>query len=380
MGLGGVRNYYIPYYLSKLGWKVKVFTPQPPEVYPGNRELSTGKTFRVKRSISPDPLHLLPKNLSRPASGRRDYISFPDNKILWLPFLKKSLTSMDVMITSHPPFSTLLCGLSTTSTPWIIDFRDPWSNDYLGKYFFNWEEDLCKSLEKYSIKKSSSAVTVTRNHYLYLRQKYPSFSKKINLIRNGFCEEIFPENHLKRDLSDNFIITYMGTLNRHHNPDIFFRALKSLYREKELQSLNIIFRHIGHSAGIDLNQMSADSGIKELEEKGYMKHEEAIRQLYNSHVLLLLGEGKGKDRRIIPGKLYEYLRTGLPILAITDNIEIAELINGAGIQCKFKINSIKEGLKKITENYKKFKPVEDYKKYSWKSLSQKYSNLLLSVL
>ena len=380
MGMGGIqRVFHIPENLRRLGWKVNIYTPYTPRGYPIDNTLIKGNNLEVIRTFSPDPLHLLPGKFSGVGKGRRDYFTFPDNKIPWIPFLLKSLGSMDTIITSCPPFSLLLTGLVKNKTPWIIDFRDPWSGSYLGKYRFKWEEELANGLEKYAIKHASAVISVTKNHKEYLISRYPEHQGKIHLIRNGYDEENFPEAEY-RVKDEDIIITYMGTFNIHHNPRVFFEGLEELFKIRPWVKNKIVLKHIGHGSGIDVKRWTEKVGIGKFIATGYLPHRFALRELLNSDILLLLGEKGKQDREIIPGKLYEYLRSKIPIIAVTVNEEIEELIGSAGLCCNFNPVSVAQAILKVIENPDQFKTIKNYGDYSWRNLSRKYSKLLSSVL
>jgi glycosyltransferase involved in cell wall biosynthesis len=380
MGMGGIqRTFYIPKYLSELDWEVKVYTPNSPRSYPRDITLSRNEDIEVIRSLCPDPMHFLGKGFKTPGMGRVDYFSFPDNKIPWLPFLYKNLKSADIVLTSVPPFSILLSGVFYRDTPWVIDFRDPWLGSFLGRYKFKSEERLAKKLERYGVEKASLCITVTRNHLEYLKSNYPEHSHKFHLIRNGYNEEDFPEEY-NRKRNKEIIITYMGTLNMLRPIEYVFEGLRSLFEKRPEMKDKVVFKHIGQSIGIDLEKLAKEAGIKNFLSTGYLPHNEAIRGLLDSDIILLLGIKGEEDKDIIPGKLYEYLRSGIPILAVTTNKEIEDIINSQGIRCDYNTSDISKCILKIINNPTYFCKTENLKDFSWESLTKKYSIILSSVL
>ncbi len=357
---------------------VKIFTTYPPPGYPREKNLEDS-SLNIIRSFSPDPLHLMPSRISTPGMGRRDYFSFPDNKVSWLPNLKRSLESMDVVVTTCPPFSLLLSGFSIRNIPWIIDFRDPWTGGYLGKYTFKWEEKLAMTLERYSIEQASACVTVTRNHLEYLKSRYPEHSREFYLVRNGYNEESFPKIP-KRVRDNDIMITYMGTFNNLITPDYIFEGLRELFKIKPGIKNRIVFKHIGHSSGGGLDRRAKKVGLNRFIPTGYLPHQKALIELFDSDILILLGTQVEQDNEIIPGKLYEYLRSRIPIVAVTTNKEIEELIGSQGICCGFNPDEIAEGILEVIQNQDSFTTVRNYRNYSWVNHAKEYSKLLLSVL
>ena len=228
MGMGGVQRVYnIPKNLKKLGWDVDVYTPYPPYNYPKDAESVKPDNLNVIRSFCPDPLHTLPAKVSTPGAGKRDYFSFPDNKIFWLPFLWRKIRDTDIVVVSCPPFSLILTTLLSKQTPCVIDYRDQWTGSYLGKYFFKTEEILAKKIEKKCVSKAAAVVTVTEKIGDYLKKQYPESENKIHLIRNGFDEESLPKTK-KRDKTDKFTLTYMGSFSDTFDPNLIFDGIETV--------------------------------------------------------------------------------------------------------------------------------------------------------
>jgi len=380
MGMGGVQRVYnIPKILKELGWDVDIYTPYPPYSYPKDNASFKTDNLNIIRSFCPDPLHILSGKVSTPGAGKRDYFSFPDNKIYWLPFLWRKIKSADIIVISCPPFSPILTLFLVKNTPCIIDYRDQWTGSYLGKYFFKAEEQLTREIEKRCINKASAVVTVTQKIGDYLKKEYPENKNKIHLIRNGYDEESFPDQ-IRKQKREEIILTYMGTFNEFEKPDLIFKGLKRLTEISPNLGRKILFKHIGYSRKKDIKKIADTIGFKRFISLGYKPHREALYELINSDILILTG-GKGEDSKWhVPGKTYEYLRSGIPILAITDNPELNTLIGSAGLAVNFDKEAIARAILKIIQKPESFKPISNYKKYQWKNLTKEYSNLLLSLL
>src|SRR5690606_22322738 len=111
--------------------------------------------------------------------------------------------------------------------------------------------------------------------------------------------------------------------------------------------------------------------------KGYVSHKDAIQGIKNADLLLLTNFPDEKSKGIIPGKLFEYLATGNPVLAIGpkdgDVAKILKATQSGGYFTHFQ----KEELKSlILKKFKKWKPKEiqlpssTIDKYSRKILTQ----------
>ncbi len=380
MGMGGVQRLYnIPKVLKELGWDVDIYAPYSPYNYPKDTESFKPYNLNIIRSFCPDPLHILPGRISPPGAGKRDCFSFPDNKVFWLPFLWKKLKKADIIVISCPPFSTALTSFINKKTPCVIDYRDQWTGSYLGEYFFKAEENLAKKIEKKYLDKADAVVTVTEKIGNYLKTQYPASKNKIHLIRNGFDEKLFPK-YIKRDKTDKFTLTYMGSFNNTFDPDPIFDGLEKLFSEKPALRKRIVLKYIGPSIIENLKKRANEIGLINFTTTGYLPHRDAISELMKSDLLILIGGTEREDQWLVPGKLYQYLRTGIPIIAITKNKEIKNLIGSSGLICDPEPESFAHSILKIIEQPHLFKPISDYSTYSWKNLGIEYSELLKNVL
>jgi glycosyltransferase involved in cell wall biosynthesis len=172
----------------------------------------------------------------------------------------------------------------------------------------------------------------------------------------------------------------MGTFNEFVKPDLLFDGLKTLLKIKPNLRQKIIFKHIGYSSEKNIKDLAKKIGLENYVLLGYKPHREALYELMDSDILFLLG-GQEKDSNwVIPGKIYEYLRSGIPIIAITANPEIKTLIGSAGLVVGFNAQEIAKAIITIIKKPQTFSQVSNYKEYEWKKLAKQYSELLLSLL
>jgi hypothetical protein len=85
-----------------------------------------------------------------------------------------------------------------------------------------------------------------------------------------------------------------------------------------------------HFIGADLTGHLAawihENGLDEyIDARGYLPHREAVRALRQADLLIYLVR-PGSFHALIPGKTFEYIATGKPVLAIGDRIEGMQLL------------------------------------------------------
>src|SRR5690606_22908926 len=91
----------------------------------------------------------------------------------------------------------------------------------------------------------------------------------------------------------------------------------------------IMIRIVGNIYEKVINSYSEKYGLVDsISSYGYLPHKESIQMLFNSDIILLvIGKGKG-SRNFYTGKIFEYIRSDRPILAIVPEDGVAaDVIN-----------------------------------------------------
>lgn len=365
-------------YLTQLGWEVDVVTIRD-IVYHSNDDslLSECTHKRIFRTVSIDPLYLMSmfKKLFRfnahklylnASSSGKSFIKrlFPiDEKIGWLPFAYQAgkeavLTNRykAVMVTCSP-FSAILPAYliaRKARLPLIIDYRDHWT---LSSYTVNPQGFLNKlhqKLERYLLNYASLILTATNTMKQDLAAHLgKQLSDKIIPFYNGWDEADFLGMESSR-IPDNIIrIAYLGTLYSGRTLEFFFKALKQM---KDNDSFNNFeFWLVGNFCQDSLLEIE-NSGIKDKVVMMSQKiHSAAIQIMLESDILLLI-IGDEKNKWMLTGKLFEYLRCQKPILAFTyEQSEAADILRSCGHQAICDINDtddIKENLIRLVKTLK----------------------------
>jgi hypothetical protein len=169
------------------------------------------------------------------------------------------------------------------------------------------------------------------------------------------------------------------------NPTILWKALQELTEENSEFNTLFQLKLIGAvSAEVlqSINEFKLENHVNLL---GYMPHNEAIIEQRSSQVLLLIEIDSDETKCIIPGKLFEYMVSERPIIAIgPENADFAQIIKETNTGTFYKYNEL-EALKaqiltcfeQFQQNNLKVYPV-GLQQYSRKSLTEKLSKLLNS--
>ena len=269
-------------------------------------------------------------------------IFIPDRNVAWLPFvLIKAIKvikedKIDLIYTTSDPYADHLIGYllkKLTGKPWVADFRDPWtddishSNEYYQAPFGKFRKRIDLALEKKVIKHADCVVGTTEEIVVSFLGRYPKETQeKCLTITNGYDEEDFlGQGRCPSREDGRFTICYSGSFAR--SPDNFLVALKKLLDDNNAlrREIRVIF------AGYMPSGVRECIGQLKLEDQvdliGYVPHKESIEYLLRSDVLLLNLTSDERERLILPGKIFEYMRAKKPILALVPKGAAAEIIN-----------------------------------------------------
>ena len=354
-GGGGVQRWlkftkYLPYY----GWHPIVYVPYNPQYplvdptlmqsVPAHVEVIKGHIWEARRvyrrlkkirhgkswSAAPEMDTLFfrdPKNLSwfgRLSLFLRSNLFVPDSRSLWINpsvrRLRKWLAKhpVDAIISTGPPHSCHMIGLKlhrSTGIPWIADFRDPWLEiDYFPQLMLTtYTRRQHEKMQEAVLKHADKVITVSWS-WANLFRKYGA--KEVEVITNGFDAQDLIASNTSLRADQKFIIANIGTLEMDRNPRALWNAMrKLLLKYPELQSRIEI-----HLAGKTDTVILQDAGdlASLIQLRGYLSHQEALKLMRESDLLLLpLNEiSSANTMGRIPGKLFEYMAMGKPILML----------------------------------------------------------------
>jgi glycosyltransferase involved in cell wall biosynthesis len=317
----------------------------------------------------------------------RGNLFIPDARVFWVKpsvrFLEKYIAenNIDTIVTSGPPHSLHLIGLELkqkTNVKWIADFRDPWTT-------IGYHKSL--RLSDYSAKKhkflENKVLNAADNIIVTSKTTKTEFeaitNKPIDVITNGYDNEVTE----KQVLDAKFSLAHIGSFLSERNPAILWESLVALVSEIPDFKKHLEIKLIG-AVSQEVLETIAQFGLNPyLNNLGYVSHDEAIAHQKKSQVLLLIEINSKETRSIIPGKLFEYMVSGRPIIAIGPNgSDFAEIITNTNTGVFFDYSE-KENLKKmILDCYNQYLEGKlqsngvGLQKYSRKSLTKELVELL----
>ncbi|MDD4495191.1 MAG: glycosyltransferase [Eubacteriales bacterium] len=299
--------------------------------------------------------------------GRKVFI--PDAEMLWRKFAVKTAVRLvsegdiNLIYSTSYPYSDHMLALSLKKKfpgiPWAADFRDEWTNNpyLLDNPHNKIRMSIERRMEKEVLDNADVLITNTPIMLKNFLKMNDTLEEKFYVIPNGYDAEDFSSNPLHPS-EEAFTITYSGLLFSRRKPNTFFRSLSELIAEGRIDSGNIKVNLIGNFKTDELNDKIASFGLSGIVELfSYMNHDLCLEKLQSSNALLLIeGVGPGAEA-FYTGKVFEYIRTGRPILAvIPGNGAAAGIIRetNTGLVADFNdIEGIKHNLIRLYEDWKK---------------------------
>jgi glycosyltransferase involved in cell wall biosynthesis len=223
----------------------------------------------------------------------------------------------------------------------VAHFRDPWAQGSATSGGSRWVDRINAQLERAVIQRASTVICVTDRHTNLLRRYYSSCGpEKFVTVSNGYDGAEWEQ--LEREVGaggtrargGRFVITYAGSLYLGRSPLLVFEALQRLGKAGDLTLERVRLDLVVYDGarqlpdGRDIMDVAREMGLGgSVQVLGPLPRGETLRRLLGSDLLLLLGHGITMQ---IPGKLYEYLRTGRPILALAPQGAQTDLLRATG--------------------------------------------------
>jgi hypothetical protein len=196
---------------------------------------------------------------------------------------------------------------------WIADFRDPIQCHYNPTYqHFN---RLTKALERKVIHNADRVCTTTEEAAALYRGLYSDEPEsKFVVIENGFVP--LPAHAQIMSKKNRFVLLYSGALyGNGRDISSIFKVISELKQQQHINQNNFVLRFRGSSKPGQYDRQLADANISDVVEfLSAIPFEQAVNEMHQSSANMLIQDEIFKYQ--IPGKLYDYIQTQKPILAI----------------------------------------------------------------
>ena len=289
--------------------------------------------------------------------------------------------NIDTIITTGPPHSLHLIGMALKTrlnVKWIADFRDPWTTIGYHKELKLNEASKKKhiALEK-QVLNTSDQIIVTS--FVTQKEFETKTDKPVTVITNGYDTE----NVEDLELDSKFSIAHIGSLLSKRNPEVLWSVLRDLVKENEDFAAHLEIKFVGAVSDVVLKHLTAEGLERYVNDIGYVSHSESVKEQRQSQVLLLIEIDSEDTRAIIPGKLFEYMVSNRPIIAIgPTNSDVAQIIKETNTGHYFNYSSYNDIKAVILKHFLAFQKgtlqshAIGLQKYSRKTLTKSLANIL----
>jgi galactitol-specific phosphotransferase system IIB component len=250
----------------------------------------------------------------------RGNLFIPDARVFWVKpsvaYLEKYIAenNIDTIITSGPPHSLHLIGLELKeklNVKWFADFLYPWTTIGYHKAL-RLSSYAAKKHKKLEHKVLNAADTIIVTSKTTKTEFEAITTKPISVITNGYDIE----NVEQQTLDTKFTLAHIGSFLSDRKPQFLWECLVELLHEVQDFKTHLEIKLIGAVSQEVLDAIT-DFKLKEyLNLLGYVSHHEAVAHQKKSQVLLLIEINSEDTKSIIPGKLFEYMVSNRPIIAI----------------------------------------------------------------
>jgi len=247
------------------------------------------------------------------ANALRSRYFIPDPRKNWRKYaLPKAIELIDKhginkVITTSPPHSVQLIGKAIKQQrkiEWTADFRDPWTDIYYYDLLQHSKKSAAKdkAMEIDVLQSADRILTVSQGFKKLFASKGVD-ENKIEVVYNGHSVQ-FDDTKTKQ-IEENFTLLYAGSIADNYP----YSALANLKRDNS----DLYYKQFGELPNQLVQKLQ---GMDKVELGGRLSHAEILREMQKASCLLLLIPETTNNNGIVPGKLFEYMASGTPILAI----------------------------------------------------------------
>jgi glycosyltransferase involved in cell wall biosynthesis len=322
--------------MAEVPGHVRIVRTSAPDLYSLYGRMGRTRAPEVELSALGD------RNKSNPAKKFalwiRSAFFIPDARVAWLPFaLSRGLRlirkeKIDVIFTTSPPFTTALVGglLSILSgRPWISDYRDPWTQAYFYFRRPRFSKLFEEFLERHLLRRADRVLAINKRMVRGLKDKYRmSQSEKWAVIPNGYDPEDF--TGLAPSANDAFTVLYAGTVHATMHPGPILEAMAGMTAQNPGLEGKMRLDIIGRISPDILALFIAPDSRPLVRLIGYMPHRRCLQAMAGADLLVLAIPEAPNNELIVTGKLFEYLRSGRPILCLSERGDAADIVRGTG--------------------------------------------------
>jgi hypothetical protein len=351
-GSSGIqRTLRFAQHLPSFGWEPLVLTAKPWAYERTSDDLNADvpSSTVVRRAFAMDAArHLSVKGHYVAAMAR------PDRWVSWrFDAVRQGMRLIrefrpQVIWSTYPIATAHMIGAELqqrSGLPWVADFRDPMAQEGYPDDPKTWR--AYKAIETHALNRAALSVFTTPSAAAEYQQRYPEVGSRIRMLENGYDEETFAN---AASLPDEGALTPGAVTLLHsgivypieRDPTQLMAALRELHDQGSILPGRLRIRFRAAMADELLLRLAAENGVADyVEVLPPIPYGAALTEMLRADGLLLLQASNCNAQ--IPAKVYEYLRSGRPILCLSDPAgDTAHVLRTAGLNAIARLDSALE--------------------------------------
>ncbi len=318
---------------------------------------------------------------------------FPDKQVGWfLPMIRNGhriikQKNIGIVFSSSPPHSSQLAVLwlrKMRKFKWITDWRDPWSAPF--RHHRNgFSRFVQRRMEAAVLRNCDRIIVNTPGNKVALQEYFPDIeADKIVVVTNGFDTGHKIDESLETADAVDCDMVYVGEVYK-GMLDMFLDALSILRdHDKSIVPHIHVFGTIHESEWIKIKERGLEQYIHY---RGFVSWGQSIRVMKEAKALLLLLSHEPQCHSWVPSKVYPYIFSNTPVLALIPEGDASDIIDGAGTGMVIHSQNAAEVAQKIggfvkdlREDNLALDPVDSFiRRYSIENLALKVDRVLVET-
>lgn len=271
----------------------------------------------------------------------RDQVAIPDEHLVsipgWLGQLESLLKergserSYDAFLTTSYPYSAHLAGaifkMRHADLRWVMELRDPWAGTVFRGRERGIGSQIDGTLESVCVERADAVSVISPQMLRDLHERYPSLdSERLVVTPNGFAEGT---PLAEPPASPPWTFGYTGTFDQHWEP---------------VEPILELFLYLDHDYGLGGELKLRWAGSADMPSAAVLRKFrqelpgvlDALGQIPFEHVRAVQEDAQALLLTVAPGapvfttKLFEYIDSGRPIVALVAPGDASELLERAG--------------------------------------------------
>ncbi len=249
----------------------------------------------------------------------------------------------DVIMATGDPWSSLVIGgrlAERFGLPYVADFRDPWTLSAV-RTADQWRipRAVDRRFERRIVERASMVLFQSERVEEMYREHYRDVDFRSRTIPNSFDPVVFDdpidlESATAHAVSpgDGLRIGFFGRFRRMSPARLIADALAEMGRMDAAAAEAVLVTSFGPLSSDDEEYAAEQGVLSRFTSAEPVPLERSLSTLREFDILLLSTEES--RTHIIPAKLFEYLAAGRPILSLSRNTAVAEILKttGSGVQ------------------------------------------------